>query len=194
MQWKRWMLAMALLSVAGIGCGGPGGDTAPAPEKDTSETAAVKPPQMEPPAAAVAEFLEAVRVGDDQKAASMFTPAARAQVSQLGYQVAPTKTDTATFEIGDVTYLEGGGARVGATWTDLGRTDEMLWLLRSGTEGWRIAGMAATVFEGQPPLLLDFENLEEAMEKIRMLRGTLEQQQASQQAQQPSTPQSPVRR
>ncbi len=194
MQWKRWMLAMALLSVAGIGCGGPDGDSAPAPDKETSETAAVKAPQIEPPAAAVAEFLEAVRTGNDQKAALMFTPAARAQVSQLGYQVAPTKSDTATFSVGEVIYLEGGGARVEATWTDLGRTDEMLWMLRSGTEGWRIAGMAATVFEGQPRLLLDFENLEQAMEKIRMLRGTLEQQQAAQQAQQPSAPQAPVRR
>ena len=194
MQWKRWMLAMALLSVAGIGCGGPGGDSAPEPEKDSSETAAAEAPQIEPPAAAVAAFLEAVRTGDDQKAASMFTPAARAQVTRLGYQVAPSKSDTATFAVGDVTYLEGGGARVGATWTDLGRTDEMLWMLRSGTEGWRIAGMAATVFEGEPPLLLNFENLEEAMTKIRMLRDTLQQQQAAQQAQQPSTPQSPVRR
>ena len=122
----------------------------------------------------------------------MFTPAARTQVTQLGYQVAPRKSDTATFDIGEVQYIEGGGARVVATWTDLGRTDEMLWLLRSGAEGWRIAGMAATVFPGEPPLLLDFENLEEAMNKIRMLRETIEQRETRLQAQQPVTPQDAV--
>jgi len=115
-------------------------------------------------------------------------------VAKLGYQVAPKRSDTATFDIGEVQYLEGGGARVVATWTDFGKTDEMLWMLRSGTEGWRIAGMAATVFPSEPPLLLDFENLEEAMNKIRMLRETIEQRGTSLQAQQPATPQDPVRR
>ena len=148
---------------------------------------------MEPPAAAVAEFLGAVRVGDDAKAASMFTPTARTQVAQLGYQVAPKKSDTATFEVGKVQYLDGGRAQVVATWSDLGRTDEMIWILRSANEGWRIAGMAATVFPGEPPLLLNFENLEEAMNKIRMLRETIEQRETLQ-AQQPAMPQEPVRR
>jgi hypothetical protein len=194
MQWKRWMLLLALLSVAGLGCGGSSGDSTPPTESDAEETAAATSPRLEPPAAAVAEFLGAVRVGDDAKAASMFTPAARVQVAQLGYQVAPTKSDTATFAVGEVQYLEGGGARVVAKWTDLGKTDEMLWMLRSEPEGWRIAGMAAEVFPGEPPLLLNFENLEEAMGKIRMLRETIEQREARLQAQQPADPQGAIRR
>ncbi len=194
MQWKRWMLLLALLSVAGLGCGGSGGDASPAEGDDSEEVAATTTPQLEPPSAAVAEFLGAVRVGDDAKAASMFTPAARTQVAQLGYQVAPKKSDTATFSVGEAQYLEGGGARVTASWTDFGRTDEMLWMLRSGDEGWRIAGMAAAVFPNEPPLLLDFENLEEAMNKIRMLRETIEQRESRLQAQQPQSPQEAVRR
>lgn len=194
MQWKRWMLLLALLSVAGLGCGGATDDATPPAEGETEEVATAAQPQLEPPAAAVAEFLGAVRVGDDAKAASMFTPAARTQVAKLGYQVAPKKSDTATFHVGEVQYLEGGGARVVATWTDFGKTDEMLWMLRSGTEGWRIAGMAAAVFQGEPPLLLDFENLEEAMNKIRMLRDTIQQREASLQAQQPAASQNAVRR
>ncbi len=191
MQWKRWMLFLALLSVAGVGCGGTGGGEAAPTDAKKSDAAASKP-KLEPPAQAVAEFLDAVRVGNDAKAASMFTPAARAQVAQLGYQVAPKKSDTATFAVGAVEYVDGGRAMVTATWTDLGRTDEMNWVLRTGTEGWRIAGMAAVVFQGEPPLLLDFENLEEAMNKIRMLRDTIEQREL--QAQQPGAPQAPVRR
>jgi hypothetical protein len=70
----------------------------------------------------------------------------------------------------------------------------MHWVLRTGMEGWRIAGMAAVVFDGEPPLLLDFENLEEAMNKIRMLRETIEQREARLQAQQPATQQQAIRR
>ncbi len=194
MQWKRWMLLLALLSVAGYGCGGSSGESDPPAEGDAEGTVAATAPQLEPPAAAVAKFLGAVRVGDDAKAASMFTAAARTQVAQLGYQVAPKKSDTAMFAVGEVQYIEGGGARVVATWTDMGRTDEMLWMLRSGAEGWRIAGMAATVFPGEPPLLLDFENLEEAMNKIRMLQETIEQRENRLQAQQPGAPQDTIRR
>lgn len=193
MQWKRWMLLLALFSVAGLGCGGPSGESPQAVEGAPQTARAKDQPKLEPPAAAVAEFLGAVRVGDDAKAASMFTPAARTQVAQLGYQVAPKKSDTATFEIGEVQYLDGGRAQVAATWSDLGRADEMIWILRSANEGWRIAGMAATVFPGEPPLLLNFENLEEAMNKIRMLRETIEQRETLQ-AQQPAAPQEPVRR
>ncbi len=193
MQWKRWMLLLALLSVAGMsGCGGSGDDSAAPAGGEAEEAAAVSGPRLEPPALAVTEFLDAVRIGDDAKAASMFTPVAREQVTQLGYQVAPKKSDTATFTVGDVQYLDGGRAKVTAVWTDLGRTDEMHWVLRTGTEGWRIAGMAAVVFEGEPPLLLDFENLEEAMNKIRMLKETIEQREL--QARQPASPQAPVRR
>jgi hypothetical protein len=194
MQWKRWMLLLALLSVAGLGCGGSSGNSDPPAKGDEKESPVAASPRLEPPCAAVAEFLEAVRVGDDTKAASMFTPAARTQVAQLGLQVAPKKSDTATFVVGDVEYLDGGGARVVATWTDMGKTDEMLWMLRSGSEGWRIAGMAAAVFPNEPPLLLNFENLEEAMNQIRMLKETIEQREARLQAQQPAAPQSPIRR
>ena len=194
MQWKPWMLLLALLSVAGLGCGRWGGGSPPVEGKTAEQAAAASSPRVEPPAAAVEEFLGAVRVGDDAKAASMFTPAARTQVAQLGYQVAPKKSDTATFTVGEVQYLEGGRAQVAASWTDFGRTDEMLWMLRSGTEGWRIAGMAAAVFPNEPPLLLDFENLEEAMNKIRMLRETIEQRESRLQAQQPANRQDALRR
>jgi hypothetical protein len=194
MQWKRWMLLLALLSVAGLGCGGATDNAAPPAEGEAQEAATAAQPQLEPPAAAVAEFLGAVRVGDDVKVASLLTPTARTQVAELGYQVAPTKSDTATFDIGEVQYLEGGGARVVATWSDFGTTDEMLWMLRSGNEGWRIAGMAAAVIPGEPPLLLDFENLQEAMNKIRLLRASMEENAARLQAKQPAPPQDAVRR
>jgi hypothetical protein len=56
-----------------------------------------------------------------------------------------------------------------STWTDqesAGKaTHEIVWLLRKETAGWAIAGMATTVFEDQPPLILNFEDPLEAQRK-----------------------------
>ena len=57
MQWKRWMLLLAFLSVAGFGCGGSTDEGAPPTEGESEQSAAASSPQMEPPAAAVAVFL-----------------------------------------------------------------------------------------------------------------------------------------
>ncbi len=139
------------------------------------EVETVSKRHLNSPAAVVERFFEAVRIGDDEKAASLFTPAARAQVAQLGYQVAPKASDAATFDVVKVTSTDDH-ATVVATWTDHGRTDRMAWLVRSGTDGWRISGMEATVLPGEPPLVLDFENLAESMKKIRELRETIQNQ------------------
>jgi len=196
MRWKQWMLLLALLSVTGLGCGGSdegGGETAEPP----SEAAAATQAKPEPPAVAVGQFLDAIRTGDDDKVSAMFTSAAREQISQLGVPVTPPGSDTATYKVGDVEYLEGGGARVKATWTDFEldgtpKTDKMLWLLRHSTDGWRIAGIAAEMVPGEPPLLLDFENLPETLRKLEMIRTAMqeraEQEAAALQAQRPAVP------
>lgn len=199
MRCREWMLLLALLGVVGFGCQkSDHGDPAPASGGGAQASADTG---AEPPAVAVTEFLQAIREGNDSKAAAMFTTTARTQVAQLGIEVAPRGSDTATFDVGKVQYLEGGGARVAATWTDVdadghSRTDDMLWMLRKAPEGWRIAGMAATVFPDQPPLLLDFENLSETLRKLDMLRAAIqdrEQENVAVQAQRPANSQ-PVQR
>ena len=60
------------------------------------------------------------------------------------------------------------------TWTDLDQegkphTLEFLWMVRREAPGWRVAGMAAVPFPGEPPVLLDFENLEETKRKLSLL-------------------------
>ncbi len=128
----------------------------------------------EPPEEVVRKLLEAARDGDNAKAASLFTPAARATIKELGWQVAPVKSSTATFAVGDVTHIEDGRARVTTSWTDYGTTTQMSWILRSGKEGWRIAGMETRVRDGVPPVLLDIENLEEARKNFRVLAEAAE--------------------
>ncbi len=154
------------------------------------------------PEAAVREFLEAVRTGDDKKTEAMFTRVAREKIKEMeDIQVAPPGSDTASYEVGTAEYLADDGARVPSKWTDLDRegkprTDEITWMLRKENEGWRIAGMAATVFEGEDPLLLDFENPKETLRKLELLREEIRQRTESQAAQaaQTTEPKESVRR
>jgi hypothetical protein len=119
---------------------------------------------------------------------------AREKAAGMGIQVAPKGSDTAKFEVGKVQYLAEDGARVQSMWTDLDkenkpRTDEITWMVRKEAEGWRVAGMATVVFDGKPPLLLDFENPQETMQKLELLRREMERQAQSETAaaQEPQT-------
>lgn len=135
------------------------------------------------PVAATKVFLEAVRTGDDEKVVAMFTQLARQQAGELNRQFAPVGSDTASYQVSDkVEFLAEDGARVMSTWTDIGadgkpRSDDIMWMLRKEAGGWRIAGMAAVIFPGEPPLLLDFENMKETLRKVELLAEELERRQ-----------------
>lgn len=192
MRLAQFVLPLAVLAGMGIGgcsrtdsqstsdAGVPAGEGA---------TAAVSAPAADGPEAAVRQFLEAVRTGDDKKTEAMFTRLAREKIKEMeDIQVAPPGSDTASFEVGKAEYLAEDGARVTSKWTDLDRegkprTDEITWMLRKENDGWRIAGMAATVFEGEDPLLLDFENPKETLRKLELLREEIRQRTEAQAAQ-----------
>ena len=167
------MLLSVFLVAAIAGCGG-SGDSTPADSAGEGSDQAASAKTAKPDLA-VALFLEAVRVGNDQKAAEMFTPLARQKVAELNIQVAPQGSDTASFSVGEVEYLAEDGARVAATWTDLDengkpRTEEMTWMVRRESEGWRVAGMTTIIFPGESPLLLDFEKPQELLRKLELVR------------------------
>jgi hypothetical protein len=134
-----------------------------------------KLPAAEAARESVREFLEAVRTGNGEKAEAMFTVTARKELAELkDIHVAPQASDTAKFEVGAAEMLDEDGARVPCTWSDLDKngamqTNDMTWMIRKEPEGWRIAGMAAVVFEGEDPLLLDFEKPQETLQKIERL-------------------------
>ncbi len=164
MTWKWILTAMAALTMAFGGCGGSDDSEQSPPAGGDQEASA------DGPVRAVHEFLEAVRTGNDEKAAMMMTATARNKTAEFNMQVAPTGSDTARFEVGEVQQLPGDRVAVASTWSDLDansqrRTDEMVWMLRKSPEGWRIAGVAAEVFEGEPPLQLDFEKPQEMLDK-----------------------------
>jgi hypothetical protein len=155
------------------------------------------------PAAAVTEFLEAVRTGNDEVASRMLSKLARQKTAALNRSVTPPASDTAKFTVGKVDMIGEDGARVACTWTDLDpdrqpKTDEAFWVVRREDDGWRIAGVAAQVFPGEPPLLLNFEDPDDMFRKQQWvreeMRRRMEKEEAGLQAQGPEEQKKPVRR
>jgi hypothetical protein len=139
---------------------------------DISVSAAAK---LDGPAAAVHDFLEALRTGSDEKASKMLSTAARQKTAALNRSVTPPASDTAHFTVGKVEYVNDDGARVASTWTDMDedgkpKTDEAIWVLRREDKAWRVAGVAAQVFPGEPPLLLNFEDPQDMARKQKWVR------------------------
>jgi hypothetical protein len=225
MKRMGWICALAILAMGVVGCGKSDKAAATASittdGSSTGEGGTAAAPKGSGPDAAVYEFLEAVRTGADEKASKMLTPLARQKVAEQHMVVAPPGSDTAKFQVGQVQMLSDEGARVTVKWTDLNengqpRTDEVIWMVRKVTDGWRIAGVAAPVFEGEPPLILNFEDPEDMLRKQQMVRDEIrrrmeaEKQQIEQtsaqqpaapakpsappQAQRPATPAAPVQR
>ena len=158
-QGKVLLTAALCAGLLGLGC-----NQSPGQGSRVSQTGADATPDQ-----VLAEFLEAVRAGDDDKAARLLTPLARKKTSEMEMVVAPPGSDTAKYQVLGVE-LVGDDARVTSDWTDLdgdGRphTDRIEWIMRKGAEGWRIAGMATRVFADREPIELNFEDPADMLRK-----------------------------
>jgi hypothetical protein len=76
------------------------------------------------------------------------------------------------------------------------RSEDVVWVLRREPEGWRIGGVAATPFKGEPPLLLNFEDPEEMLRKQQWVQEEMRRraQQGNLQAQGEEIPKNSIRR
>jgi hypothetical protein len=172
--------ALAALAVVGIlGCGksnGPAEQSAASTDRGAQASNIPGKQATDTPDSACREFLEAVRTGNDEKASLMLSQVAREKAAALGCSVTPPASDTARFSIGKVKYVGDDGAQVESIWTDVDsadnqeHSDSLVWVLRREERGWRVAGLAATIFPGEPPLLLNFENPDEVMKKQQWAR------------------------
>lgn len=192
MERGGWLLALACMVGFSVGCGGSAGEspladasqrTESTDEADTSDGVADPQDDLQPgPEATVSAFLNAIKSGDQDTANAMLTSLAREKTAEQDMGLAPTESETATFEIGEVELpSEGNGklAHVACKWTDIGDdgqpiTDEILWALRRETEGWRIGGMATQVFDDQPPVVLDFEDPDDMQLKQTLVEREME--------------------
>src|SRR5690606_19521916 len=84
----------------------------------------------------------------------------------------PPGTPDMTYQIGQTEYVTEAkdGAHVGSIWTEKFETGEthsfeVIWVMRLESQGWRIAGMAMPVGEGEEPLFLNFEDPEDLLRK-----------------------------
>jgi hypothetical protein len=168
------MVGLLLAGLATSGCGkthdvGAGGNPAAAQADATGSP---------DPAAVVTKFLDAIRTGNDEQALGLLTAVARQKAVETDRSPTPPASDTARFEVGEVTLVGDDIARVNCTWTDLDefgkpRTDRAIWVCRHEENGWRVGGVAAIVFEGEDPLLLDFEKPDEMAKKQEWLRDEI---------------------
>ena len=88
---------------------------------------------------------------------------------------------TAKFEIGESEIIENQVAHVASMWTDIGddgkpQSNQFVWALRRQPEGWRVAGVAVEMFPNQPPLLLDFEDPADMLNKQQMAEAEARRQ------------------
>ncbi len=178
---KRHGIALAaVLLLIAAGCGKQAGADPSAVSSSgmngaNNATAPAQPAKLEGPAAATAEFLEAVRTGNDKAATAMLSTLARQKNAALNRSVTPPASDTAKFVIGKVDYVSDDGARVACTWSDLDsdgqlKADEAIWVLRREAEGWRIVGLAIQIFPDESPLVLKFEDPEDMQRKQQWVR------------------------
>src|SRR5688500_2277755 len=195
----RRLLGIAILAIGPLGLVGCGSESKETPSAEqTAATESGGAASADGPNVAVFQFLEAVRTGDDKKAADMLTKLARQKTEEMEMVVAPPGSATAKFEVGEVEMIQDSGAYVSSTWTDLDEqgqphSDQIVWVLRKEPEGWRIAGMVTRLFDNK--LVLNFEDPEDMLRKQQLAEEEMQRRSPHPpaQAQQPAAGTAPLR-
>ena len=116
------------------------------------------------PDATMTTFLDAVKIGDAESAASLLTTKARTEMQNAEMHVLPPGSPRADYSVNNVSYEpEHGGAFVDTTWIDDDETGQrqsydITWILRQENNSWRVAGMSTKLVPDHPPLVLNFED------------------------------------
>jgi hypothetical protein len=176
------VLGLAAMSVLAAGCGGSSSDSS----QGTPATASVNGPTQQDRTAfeaktVVTDFLNALRRGDDAKAKTLLTKLARQKVEEQGRSLGHGANDAVKIEVDEATFPtpEHDIAHVPTRWIDQDeagkpRTDKATWICRHEPEGWRVAGFAAYVFEGEEPLFMNFEDPEDMAKHQQWLNEEFE--------------------
>jgi len=121
------------------------------------------------PQQVVSQFLKALCQGDADTVTGLLTDKARLETKKHQLAVQPPGSAAAQYEVGKVELVEGG-AYVNSVWTEPS-TDgqkqryEIVWVLRSQADGWRVAGMAARIDANRELTYLNFEDPQEMLSK-----------------------------
>ena len=140
-----------------------------APVVDLNSTPKQQPDADTTPQQIVTQFLQALCQGDADAVTQLLTEKARVETKKHQLAVQPPGTAAAQYQVGKVELVEGG-AYVNSIWsepaTDGNRQRyEIVWVLRSQTDGWRVAGMAARIDPNRELTYLNFEDPQEMLSK-----------------------------
>jgi hypothetical protein len=172
-----------LLSTLWIcGCGGDSSAT-----QAESSAANGGKEQVAGPQEAVAEYLEAVKLGDAETVNRLLTTAAREKTTELNIAVAPPGSETAEYQVGSSQLVdqEGETAHVESSWSDLNADGEreeyqITWILRLEPQGWRVAGMMGQFIKDGDMMVFNFENPQEVIRQQDYAQQELERRAAQQ--------------
>ena len=111
----------------------------------------------------------------------LLTKSARQKTEKTGWCIAPAAAESAKIEVDDATLPSPDHkiAHVPTRWIDQDesgkpRIDKATWVCRLEPDGWRVAGYAAFVFEGEDPLMIDLEDPDDMAKKQKWLREEIE--------------------
>lgn len=198
---RNWLgLCVAAGVLLGLGCSGksekPTTDAAKdAPQsgaESTPASTAAPLPANAAPSDVVRKFLESLEAGQQKTTAALLTSRALAETSKNNFSLTSMAATGLECSIGRTEHPDPQTAHVASSWTEGegadAQTYEVLWVLKSTSEGWRIAGMATAIFPGEPPVWFDFENGEEFRRKMEETDAEVarREQAAAQQAQLPA--------
>ncbi|MFP6575592.1 MAG: hypothetical protein VB912_10595, partial [Pirellulaceae bacterium] len=115
------------------------------------------------------QFLQALCQGDADVVTQLLTEKARVETKKHQLAVQRPGTAAAQYQVGKVELVEGG-AYVNSIWSEPSADGdrhryEIVWVLRSQTDGWRVAGMAARIDPNRELTYLNFEDPQEMLSK-----------------------------
>lgn len=123
------------------------------------------------PRQSVNDFLLAVKAGDDATATQLLTTAAQREAWTNGMAISAEGFPDARFQISEVEYInDQTEAHVLSTWADRTpsgqeKTFQCVWLLKHEAHGWCIYGMASKFLDHVQPIVLNFEDQAEMLQR-----------------------------
>ncbi len=201
---QLWMAALSVTLFLLTGCGksenaGPAADGSGISNRESgpadSGSADAAAFQSAKPTEIVARFYDALRDGDASKIAALLTDKAREETSRSGLAIRSPGSASLAYQIGEFEYVtpEKDGAHVKSVWTEVDAdgqrvSTDVIWVMRKQQNGWRVAGMATPVEEGQLPLLFNFEDPENMLKNKELVerQRNADQETAVQQAAKPA--------
>ena len=126
-------------------------------------------------------FIRALQMQKEKVVLAMLTEKALTERLKRAIPLGPDFLQNADVDLGNVQYLKDEetqqdvGAHVGTTWmipnpeTKETYEENIAWVFRKEDNTWRVAGMIAVLDPKYPPILVNFEDVEETLRKYQSI-------------------------